>query len=82
MLSNKNKKGCTTLNYIKHFLILVFAVTIYISISDFASLVDISQGILSSTIGLNIYAIIARIKKYKLITKKNKKKHDKIALLA
>ena len=82
MLSNKNKKGCTTLNYIKRFLILVFAVTIYISISDFASLVDISQGILSSTIGLNIYAIIARIKKYKLITKKDKKKHDKIALLA
>ena len=37
---------------------------------------------MSSTIGLNIYAIITRIKKYKSIIKKKKKKHDQIALLA
>ena len=37
---------------------------------------------MSSTIGLNIYTIIARIKKYKSIIKKKKKKHDQIALLA
>ena len=49
------------------FLILTFAVTVCISISAFATLVDISIGILSSTIGLNIYAIIARIEKYKSI---------------
>ena len=37
---------------------------------------------MSSTIGLNICAIIARIKKYKSrIIKKKKKKHDEIALL-
>ena len=32
-LNNKNKKVCTTLNYTEHFLILVFAVTVCISIS-------------------------------------------------
>ena len=82
MLSNKNKKVCTTLNYIEHFLILVFAVTIYISSSAFASLINISKEIMSVTIGLNICGIIARIRKYKSITKKKKKKHDEIALLA
>ena len=82
MLSIKNKKVCTTLNYIEHFLILVFAVTIYISASAFASLINISKEIMSVTIGLNICGIIARIRKYKSITKKKKKKHDEIALLA
>ena len=77
---NKNKKVCTTLNYIKHFPTLVIAVTVCIFISTFASLVNISKRIMSYTIGLNIYAIIARIKKYKSIIKK--KKHDEIALLA
>ena len=37
---------------------------------------------MSSAIGLNIYATITRIKKYKEIIKKEKKKHDEIALLA
>ena len=37
---------------------------------------------MSSAIGLNISAIIARVKKYKSIIKKKKKKHDEIALLA
>ena len=64
---------CTTLNYIEHFLILVLA---------FASLTDISVGIKSSAIGLKICAITAGIKKYKSITKKKKKKHEKIVLLA
>ena len=79
-MSNKNKKVCTILNYIKHFPALVIAVTVCIFISTFASLVNISKRIMSYTIGLNIYAIIARIKKYKSIIKK--KKHDEIALLA
>ena len=75
-------KVCTTLNYIEHFLTLVFAVAVCVSISTFASLVDIFKGIMSSTIGLNICAIIARIKKYKSIIKKMKKKHDEMGLLA
>ena len=70
--SNKNKKVCTTLNYIEHFLTLVFTVTVRISISTFASQVDISKGIITSTIGLNICAIIARIKKYKSIINKER----------
>ena len=37
---------------------------------------------MTHTIGLNICAIIATIKKYKSIIKKEKKKHDKITLLA
>ena len=75
-------KVCTTLNYIEHFLTLVSAVAVCVSISTFASLVDIFKGIMSSTIGLNICAIIARIKKYKSIIKKMKKKHDEMGLLA
>ena len=38
LLSNKKKKVCTTLNYIVNFLNLVFAVTVCISFSGFASL--------------------------------------------
>ena len=50
LLSNQSKKVCTTLNYNEHFLTLVFAVTICISISAFASLIDISKLVMSSTI--------------------------------
>ena len=53
-----------------------------VSISSFASLVNIPIGITSSAVGLKICAITAGIKKYKLIIKKKKKKHDKIILLA
>ena len=67
LLSNKNKKVYTTVNSIEHFLNLVFAVIRCISISAFASLIDISKRIISSTIVLNICSIIARIKKYKPI---------------
>ena len=70
-----------TLNYIENFLNLVFAVTVCISISDFASLINISKGVMSSAIELNICVIIARIKKYKSIIKKKKKMNDEIALL-
>ena len=73
---------CTTLNYIEHFRTLVSAVTVSISISAFSSLVDISKRIMGYTIVLHIFAIIARIKNYKSIIKKNKKKHNKIVLLA
>ena len=78
MLSNKNKKVCTTLNYIEHFVTLVFAVTVCISISAFA----FSKRNMTSSIGLNIFEIITGIKRYKSITKKTKKKRDEITLLA
>ena len=71
-----------TLNYIEHFLTLFPAFTVYIFISAFDSLVDISEGIMRSVIVLNISAISGRIKRYKPISKKKKKKHNEIALLA
>ena len=82
LMSRKHKKVCTTLNYIEHFLILASTITGCILISAFTSLLGIPIGITSSAIGLKICAITARIKKYKSIIKKKKKKHDKIVLLA
>ena len=76
---DQNEKVCTTLNYIKHFLILASTIIGCVSISAFAFLVGIPIGITSSAIGLKICAITAGIEKYKSIIKK-KKNHDKIVL--
>ena len=46
-MSKKRKKICTTLNYIKHFLILASTATGCLSISAFSSLVGIPAGITS-----------------------------------
>ena len=81
LMRNKNKKVCMILNYTDHFLILASPVTGRISISVFSSLLGIPIG-MSSVIGLTICAITAEIKKYRLIIKKKKKKHDKLVLLA
>ena len=84
----RTSSGCkfvewgTTVDYIEHFLILEFALTGYISISAFASLLGIPIGIASSATGLKFFAVVAGIKKCKSIIKKKKKKHDKIVLLA
>ena len=80
LLSKKHKKVCTTLNYIEHFLILASAIAGCNSL--FTSLIGIPVGITISAIGLKICAITAGIKKHKSIIKKNKKKHEKIVLLA
>ena len=61
------------LNYIWHLLILASAVSGSISISAFVSLYGIAIGIMSSAIGLKIFAITAEIKMYKSIIKKKKK---------
>ena len=42
-MSKKQKRLCTTLNYIEHFLIVASAVTGCISISAFSSLPDIPK---------------------------------------
>ena len=76
LMRKKNKKVCTTLNYIEHILILASAITGCISTSTLAYLLGIAIGITSSAIGLKICAITAGIKKYKSIIKKKKKKHD------
>ena len=61
IFDHDQKKVCMTLNYIEHFLTLVFAVTGCMSLSVFASLVDISMGIVRSTKGLSICTRIAKI---------------------
>ena len=82
MKSTKQKRICTTLNYIEHFLILASSITGCTSISASSSLIGIPIGIMSPAIGLKICAIAAGIKRYKSIIKKKKKKHDKIVLIA
>ena len=82
LMSEKHKKACRALNWFEHLLIFISAVSCCVSISAFASLAGVLVGIKSSERGLKIYAITARIKKYKSIIKKKLKKQDKIALLA
>ena len=50
----------TTLNDIKNFLAFDFAVAIYVSISDFVYLMNISKEIMNSTIELNIFGNITK----------------------
>ena len=78
LMSRNHKKVCTTPNHTENFIILASAITGCISISVFASLLGIPVGNKSSEIRLKICAITAGIKKYKLIIKRKKKKHDKI----
>ena len=59
LISKKQKKVCTTLNYIEHFLIVAITVTGCVSISAFSFLVVIPIRITSFAIGLEICAITA-----------------------
>ena len=81
-MRKKYEKVYTTLNYMKHFFVLVSTVTRCVSIFAFVSLFGVSVGTTSSAIGLKICAIAAGIKKYKSIINKENKKHDKMLLLA
>ena len=63
------------LNFIKHRLILASTIMGCISCSAFACLVGIPKGITSSAKGLQICAITGRIKKYKSMIKKKRKKY-------
>ena len=69
-MSKKQKKVCTTLNYIENLLILASAIILCVSITDFVSLVGISIGIKIFALGLKICAITAGIKKCKSLRKK------------
>ena len=62
-----DKKVCTTLNYVEHFLNLASTFTGCISTSAFASLPGIPIGTTSSAIGSKTCAIAAGIKRYKSI---------------
>ena len=57
LMTRKREKVCTTLNEIEHYLILASAVTVYISISVFASLVGTPIVTTSSATGLKICGI-------------------------
>ena len=81
-MSKKHKKFWGVLNYIDHLLIVISIITGCVSISGFTSLSGIPIAITSSAIGLKICAITAGTKRSKSITKKEKKKHDQIVLLA
>ena len=72
IINKKHKKVCRASNYFEYFLILISAATSCVSISAFASLVDTPVGIATSTVGLKICAITARIKGYKPIIGKRK----------
>ena len=73
LMSKKHKKICTTLNYSVDLFILASALTEYVSISAFASLVGILRGITSSAVILKI-CTTAGIKKYKSIIKIKKER--------
>ena len=81
LMSEKYKKTCKCLNYVKHLLVLVSTITGCVSISAYALLVSVLAGITSSAVEIKNCAITAGIKKYKSIIKKKKRKHDKIVLL-
>ena len=78
LMSKNHQKVCTVLNYINHSLVSNSTITGCVSIT----LVGISIGIASSTIGLKICVITAGIKKYKSMIKKKRRKNNKIVLLA
>ena len=80
-MSKKHKKICRVLNYIEHRLIAISIVTGSVSISVCISLVGTHIGMESSTIALKMCVVTTRIKKYKSIIQKKKKKHEKIVLL-
>ena len=82
LISKKYKKTCATLSYLENLLVLASVVTRCLLMSAFASLLGIPMGITSSTIRLKICTIATGIKECKSITKKKKKKHDKIVPLA
>ena len=46
-MSEKHKKACRSLNYFKHFLVFVSAVSGCVSVSAMASLVGVTLGIAS-----------------------------------
>ena len=81
-MNEKYKKICTTLNYTEYFLILSSTVTGCSPVSVFISLIVITIGILSYAIGLKICAKTTEITKYNSMIRKNKKKNDKLVLLA
>ena len=73
-MSKKCEKVCTILNYIKHLLKLVFAVTGCVSISAYGSFIGIPIGITTSAVGLKICGKIKYIQEVKRISQLSRKR--------
>ena len=63
LMCEKNKKTCRALNYFEDFFVVICAVSGCVSISAFASLAGVPVAIVSSAVGLRIYAISVGINK-------------------
>ena len=81
-MGEKHKKVCRALNHFKYLFIFISPVRGCISISPFVSFVGVPVGTGSSEVGIKICAITAVNEKYKSVIKENRKKHDKLVMLA
>ena len=81
-MSKNHKKVCMTLNFMEILLILLSAISGFLSIPAYALLLDIPIGVSSYVVVLKTRAIAPRIKRNKSTIKKKRQKHDKIVLLA
>ena len=72
LMSEKYKKIFKYLNCIEHLLILVSAVTVYVSISAFSSLFCVPVGVTRSAVGMTLCEITTIIKSHQSIIKKKK----------
>ena len=64
-MNRRYKNVCANLNYIEQFLILTSTITGCISVSPFASLLDIPMEVTSFAIGLTICGVAVENEKYK-----------------
>ena len=73
---------CRALYYLEHFFIFISAISGWVTISEFASLVVTPADITSSARGLKFCVLTAAIKKYKSIIKEKQNRHNNIVFLA
>ena len=73
-MSENNKRVCRVGIISKNFLAFLSAVSDFVSISAFVSLVFVPVGIASCEVEMKICAITAGIKNHKLIIKKRRRK--------
>ena len=80
--SKKLSRYVTIFDYIDKVLIILSATTSGISITSFTSVIGTSVGIVSASFTLIFSLLTGIIKKLLNMTRKKKKKHDKILMLA
>ena len=80
-MNKENKKVSAIWNQIELSLLLASAITWFVSLSAFASLLGTPIGIKSFSIALQICALSVGIKKYDSAIKKKEKKHNELPSL-